>query len=373
MNFSAGSDHGWVWAVVAAGAGWLGGHTVPRFVRGAVNPPFQTTRRLIGISAAVGTLLAVFTWLWQVQFAGQVPPGIGDGDGLGERWAATVVLFWLLAASAWVDLRDRVIPDAITVPGVLAGLLWNAVHPGGLLPVVREEARSFAPPARHFDVLGLCGPLHGPWPDWLASAPAAPGLLVSVIALAAWCLIGTEPPGAAEHPSRRPFWAADRTWAVACGLGLVVAAWFVGGDHWRGMATALGGAVIAAGIVWLTREAASRAIGQEAMGLGDVTLMAMMGAWLGWQPCVLVCLGGVFIGLVHGIFQFVTRRESELPFGPSLCLSCVAVVEGWRAIWQSAGPAFERPAEMAAVVAAVVLLTGLSLWAWRRIRPVTGG
>lgn len=363
----------WAWAAGAAVVGWFGGRTLARVVAASIDPPFRSLRHVGWITAASGAAAAVAAWAWLVRCVGQFPADAVAGDALGERWVAALVLLFLLAAAAWVDLRDRVIPDSITVPGVLAGLLWNAVHPGGLLPVVLEEPRSFAPPLRQPDVLGLCGPLHGPWPDWLGSAPSVSGLVAAAVALAAWCLVGTEPPDASGASWRRRLLAADRTWAAACGLAITLAAWVAGGDHWRGLASALGGAVIAAGIVWLTRELASRAVGREAMGLGDVTLMAMMGAWLGWQACVLICMGGVFLGLVHGVFQLVMREESELPFGPSLCLAGVVVTAGWRSVWRRAGPAFEHPIEMAAVVVAVVVLTGLALWAWRRVRPAAGG
>jgi hypothetical protein len=62
------------------------------------------------------------------------------------------------------------------------------------------------------------------------------------------------------------------------------------------------------------------------------------------------------------------HRESELPFGPSLCLATAAVVVAWRPIWEWAEPAFERPGETALVVVAVILLTAASLWLWQRWR-----
>jgi len=107
------------------------------------------------------------------------------------------------------------------------------------------------------------------------------------------------------------------------------------------------------------------------MGLGDVTLMAMAGAWLGWQPCVLACFLAVFIGLAHGVAQLVLHSETELPFGPSLCLGAALVVVGWRPLWGLTEPFFERPLEMAAVVVAVIVLTAVTLWAWHRIRPIS--
>ena len=107
------------------------------------------------------------------------------------------------------------------------------------------------------------------------------------------------------------------------------------------------------------------------MGLGDVTLMAMVGAWLGWQPCLLACFLAVFIGLVHGVTQLVVRSETELPFGPSLCLAAAAVVVWWRPLWQQTEVFFERPEELALVVGAVIVLTAVTLWIWHRIRPIS--
>ena len=40
-------------------------------------------------------------------------------------------------------------------------------------------------------------------------------------------------------------------------------------------------------IVWGGRIVATHALKMEAMGFGDVTLVAMIGAYLGWQPCLM--------------------------------------------------------------------------------------
>jgi len=94
----------------------------------------------------------------------------------------------------------------------------------------------------------------------------------------------------------------------------------------------------------------------------------MAGAWLGWQACLLACLLAVFIGLFHGVSQLLRHSESELPFGPSLCVGLAVVVLGWRPLWAAAGPQFERPLEMAIVVTLVILMTAATLWAWTRLR-----
>jgi hypothetical protein len=83
---------------------------------------------------------------------------------------------------------------------------------------------------------------------------------------------------------------------------------------------------------------------------------------------VLTFFLAAFIGLVHGLYQLARNRESELPFGPSLCLAAVLVVIGWLPLWRLAGVHFGEPAQLAAVVAAVVILTAVTLSLWRQVR-----
>jgi len=324
------------------------------------------------LSPVVVAAAAVAVWAWEVAARGLVPEGVVE-----PAWESAVravahgVLGLLLAAAAWVDLRQRVIPDAITIPGVLAGLACTTLWPRSLLPVAREVPRSFAEPLLEADVLGLAGPLQGPWPVWLAVAPV--GLLTAVAAFAAWWTVGTCP-DPIDEPRPRWAWPFGRRGLVAiAGVAIIVGAWLAGGDHWRALASALAGIVVSAGIIWLTRGGASLALGREAMGLGDVTLMAMVGAWLGWQPCVLACFLAVFIGLAHGVAQLVVHGEAELPFGPSLCAAVAVVVVAWRPLWQRTAIFFERPLEMAAVIGAVIALTGATLWTWHRLRRFSAG
>ena len=279
------------------------------------------------------------------------------------RCFAHMVLFCLLAAATWVDLRQRVIPDWITAPGVLAGLVLAWAFPDVLLPVAVEVPRSFAAPAVEPDVLGFLGGLRtASGPAWLGAAPHLPGLLLAAGLFAIWWAVCTEPDGRADR------WPGPRTMLLVAGLAALVGAWLVGGDRFRALESALVGMAASGGIVWSTRAGASRALGREAMGLGDVTLMAMVGAWLGWQACVLTFFLATFLGLTHGLFQLLRHRESELPFGPSLCLAAALVVVCWRPLWQAAGIYFEDPARLAAVVIAVVLLTAITLFAWRLLR-----
>lgn len=313
-------------------------------------------------------------WWWEVVRREQVPLDIeltsAVAAGLVRRYAAHVVLGLLLAAASWVDLRYRVIPDEITVPGVLLGLATAAAAPDTLLPIAHEIPRSFAPPLVVADVLGAAGGLQAEWPSWLGGAPALAGLALGVAVFVGWWFVGTEP---GPEPRRGRSRLEARTVVLLVGLAIIAGAWWAGGASWRAAVTSLVGIAAAAGLIWATRAGASAALGREAMGFGDVTLMAMAGAWLGWQACVLACFLAVFIGLAHGVVQLVTRSENELPFGPSLCLGLAAVVLGWRPLWGRSAELFARPAEMAAVVVAVVVLTAVTLWIWQRLRETPVG
>jgi len=362
----------WSWfAVVVAGAA-LGRLVV--VVGRRLTEPRPHDGAFMQVSVPVVAAAAAATlWWWVVCARGQAPLTITEpfGSVLG-RYVAYLLLGTLLAAAAWVDMRDRVVPDALTVPGVLAGLAWNATFPGSLLPVGREVARSYAPPAVEADVLGLGGPLGAGLPaPWLDGVP---GLVIALVLVATWWWFGTDE-GREPEVARAglPLPSARRLAPLFATAGIVGAAWVAGGRHWLGLAAALGGLAVAAGIVWATRVGASRALGREALGFGDVTLMAMVGSWLGWQAGLLACCLGVFIGLGHGVVQFCRRRESELPFGPSLCLGAAVVVVCWRPLWERVGTLFDRPLDLAAVVVAVILLTALTLFGWRRLRGVSAG
>jgi leader peptidase (prepilin peptidase)/N-methyltransferase len=358
----------WGAASAAVAGAVLGG-----LLTAAVRRWFAATDEPAGAAAgpwgvAAGAVAAVALWWWEVLLSGQVPaglPAVGPVSDVAIAWRclAHMVLFWLLAAATWIDMRQRVIPDWITIPGVIVGLLVAWVFPDALLPVAVDVPRSFAAPAIEPDVLGFLGGLRSArGPEWLGAQPHLPGLLLVTGLFAAWWAICTEPD---VHTHR---WPGPRTMLLVVGMAALIGAWLAGGDRFRALESALVGMAVSGGIVWATRAGASRALGREAMGLGDVTLMAMVGAWLGWQACVLTFFLATFVGLTHGLFQLLRHRETELPFGPSLCLAAALVVVGWRPLWQAVAVHFEDPARLAAVVIAVVLLTAITLFAWRLIR-----
>ncbi|MEI6631613.1 MAG: prepilin peptidase [bacterium] len=61
----------------------------------------------------------------------------------------------------------------------------------------------------------------------------------------------------------------------------------------------------------------------SSMGGGDVKLMAMVGAFLGWEKAILVFFLAPFFGLFFGIANLLVKKEHVIPYGPFLSLAAL--------------------------------------------------
>jgi len=97
-------------------------------------------------------------------------------------------------------------------------------------------------------------------------------------------------------------------------LGAVLLGWFVGG-----------------GLVWGVRILGTLGFGREAMGMGDVHLLAAIGAALGWMDPIRIFFLAPFLALgwiaISRLIAKLVRREGrELPYGPHLAAATIVVV-----------------------------------------------
>ncbi len=86
---------------------------------------------------------------------------------------------------------------------------------------------------------------------------------------------------------------------------------------------ALIGCLAGAGFVYLIALYCEVILGREAMGLGDVNLVAMMGAFLGWRALVVAFFIATVSGSVVSLALIGLRRRDRrepIPFGPFLAL-----------------------------------------------------
>ena len=210
------------------------------------------------------------------------PPGTGGKEALllVNHWRYFYYLFLLCAmiVATFIDLDHQIIPDEVTIPGMLAGL-------GGAFVVSEIHL---------IDLLAPVQRIH--WPLWLRPRPGS---------LQLW------------YQSTGYQWDA----------------WFREHPHWHALAVSVAGFVVGGGIVWSVRVIGRVGLGKEAMGFGDVTLMAMIGSFVGWQAAIVIFFAAPLFELVAGGCYWLFRRESSLPYGPYLCLATIAVLLGWKRVW----------------------------------------
>jgi len=218
----------------------------------------------------------------------EVAPGLGSLSG-GEfvlwRYAYHMILIEALLVATLIDLRLMVIPDGVTLPAMAIGLIGAVV----------------------FGCLHL-------WPVWY------------------------QQPGLAEHTKHLGFeWLSHLVYN-----GPRIPAWVSTSPHLHGFAMSLAGIVIGGGVVWVVRVAGSWALQREAMGDGDVVLMAMVGAFIGWQAtiiafivaafiAVVVVLGGrLVIGMPLRMLGLSRHWNDEFPYGPFLALGTLTTILFWK-------------------------------------------
>ncbi|SNB46204.1 A24 family peptidase [Geobacter sp. DSM 9736] len=144
------------------------------------------------------------------------------------------LLLWALVAITFIDLEHQIIPDVISLPGIIAGF-----------------AASFA----------ILDPL---------------------------------------HPSQTVGWLNSLIGIVAGGGSLLL---------------------VATAYHFLTKK--------EGMGGGDIKLLAMMGAFLGWRAVPFILFTSSLLGSIIGIALMVTNKKDSklaIPFGPFLSMAAVIYI-----------------------------------------------
>jgi len=258
-------------------------------------PPASSRAEFLRSGAILLVTAGLFAGFhWAVVHAGilETPEVQPSGLGRSLRLGYHLALICLLIAATAVDFDCYVIPDQITVPGVLLGV-------GGA--VLSGE-------------LQIC---HW-WVDWHLAIPQLRG------------------PG--------------------------IPAWFDTDRGWHALAWSLTGLVAAAGLTAGARSVSSWVLGQEAMGLGDITLMAMIGSFLGWQASVLAFLIAPLFGLTVGLTVILVSGRSYLPYGPWLSGAAVFVLFRWGWLWERTRLIFSDPLGLSILaVAGAAALVGLLL------------
>ena len=84
------------------------------------------------------------------------------------------------------------------------------------------------------------------------------------------------------------------------------------------------GAIIGYLLFWFIFKGFKMLTGKVGMGYGDFKLLAMLGAWMGWQSLLLIILIASLAGSIIGIILILTKRQDgskPIPFGPYLAIA----------------------------------------------------
>ncbi|MEE2635910.1 MAG: prepilin peptidase [Acidobacteriota bacterium] len=88
------------------------------------------------------------------------------------------------------------------------------------------------------------------------------------------------------------------------------------------------GALVGGGVLWVVGAVYFRLCGEEGMGMGDVKMLAMIGAFLGWQQMLVTLLFATLTGSLVGGGMVIFDRGNikyALPLGSFLAASAIAV------------------------------------------------
>ena len=262
-----------------------------------------------GLVAALFVLIYVFDVI------------LGPRDVIG--WPASVLFFRagyhqlllsFLIAATFIDYDFFIIPDRVTVVGMAVGLLFGAI-----LPEIRTA------PATSIST----------WSGFAQSGAAgAVGFAVG------WAIQAFVIDLALQKSSPFP---------PALGLLFGFVGWRLGlsGLSVRPGSLVIGfeGLLIGGAIVWSIRILGGIILRKEAMGFGDVTLMAMIGTFLGWQPLPIILFLAALLGLVHALSRLCVMivrwlrggrfrgMSKPIPFGPYLGMAAAILMIGWPRIW----------------------------------------
>jgi prepilin signal peptidase PulO-like enzyme (type II secretory pathway) len=323
----------------------------------------------------VGIGLAWLYW-WEVARGGLLPSGAGRPlpadwlPWLHLEFLAHAVLGLLMLVASLIDADEKIIPDEITIPGTLVGLLLAAAWPRTLLP----DAAPLLGGGWDLDFLHLASP--NKWPAALDGAPQRGPLALALVCWWLWCAALLPRSWYGRHGWRR---AAVLCWArlvrdpsttrllrmALMGALAIAVVWFHGGPGWQGLLSALVGMAASGGFVWLVRICCTAAMQREAMGFGDVTLMAMIGAFLGWQSCLVVFFLAPLAGLIVGVLRLLLWRDREIPYGPFLCLAAMFLIVRWQSVWDYTQGIFTLGWLVPLGMLACPLLMAMMLITWR--------
>lgn len=129
--------------------------------------------------------------------------------------------------------------------------------------------------------------------------------------------------------------------ALGIAFSLILPSLFNEIARWRGLVASFLGILTGALVIYLAKSIGTvccrkklEALGEEsAMGSGDIFLLAMIGAFLGWKLTLLTVIMASIFGSVVGVVQKFKYGIEIIPFGPYLSLGALSSIFFGHDIW----------------------------------------
>lgn len=281
----------------------------------------------------------LFGGVYAACYLGGTRPGF-EAAGLGDSWPMLLAYLFLVGAmvsASAIDARHFVLPLPIMWLTALVGVLVGPVTAAVVFPepLPAGDAPTWLPWA--------AGPQIG------LAAGGTFGLIASLILLKLGYVPRSfdapefephenEAPDAfLAHPAPRTEVLKELLFVALPFLGGVAGYWIMLDraempEPWLAALTGvLLGYLVGAAVVWATRVLGTLAFGKEAMGLGDVHLMAAVGAIAGWETALVAFFIAPFFGLAWtlasvGLARMLKREVRVIPYGPHLAAASLIVI-----------------------------------------------
>ena len=253
------------------------------------------------------------------------PANLIDPEILANgRYALHAVLIIALVVATFIDLDLRIIPDSVTLPAMALALIAHAARGDLYIVPLWYQTPKMAGVAWQFFL-----PIRDLFPpnSSLANWPHFVGV-----------------PG-----------------------------WLVAHPHWHGFFISLAGIIVGGASIWAVRLAGHWALGREAMGFGDVVLMAAIGSFVGWQATLIVFVLALGVAVTVAIPQWLVRRDRELPYGPYLAVGTFILLLFGRQLFTWFEDRFLAMGPLLLPAGLVMMVSlGLMLVGWRKLQKALG-
>jgi leader peptidase (prepilin peptidase) / N-methyltransferase len=302
-----------------------------------ISPQYMIIELLMALTF-VSLYVALFAVNPRTEFWGDIGGPWWHYNTIVRAWPAFVAWSFLIAglvAMTVIDARTFTIP--IQIPLFITFTAFIAYPLQWLMPLTNATAQTWPIPG-----VG--------WPGLMMSVGGMLGVVIAYFLLrtgrmrysfADYGEYVKEGEVLGDYPHARREMMIEIVYLLPC-IVLLTVGLFVGRAMGNGSAhmpsqflQAIGatfaGYLMGGGLIWGIRILGSLAFGREAMGLGDVHLLAAVGAVLGWSDPIVIFFLAPFFGLLWAVFSkglgsiFHTVRR-ELPYGPHLAVATLALI-----------------------------------------------